>query len=133
MTVVEGWFAGKKYNKPPRKSDLPGEVGDEIIKNICLNSKAFYIEELGKKTEFIGNRTECALLMLAQNNLGVPYDGVRRQHEAAVKEVRHGCCTVVHFLPAMPRHCVGMDHVKCGLRTRRVIAAALWDCVAVKV
>jgi hypothetical protein len=88
MTVVEGWFAGKKYSAPPGKADLPEGVAQDIIKNICLNSKAFYIEEPGKKTEFVGNRTECALLMLCQRDLGVPYDGIRKLYEASVKYVR---------------------------------------------
>lgn len=88
MTVVEGWFSGKKYSEPPAKSSLPPNVADDIIKNICLNSKAFYIEETGKKTEFVGNRTECALLMLCQKDFGIPYDGVRKENESAVKNVR---------------------------------------------
>lgn len=86
MTVVEGWFAGKKYKAPPTRADL-GALGDEIINNICLNSKAFYIEEPGKKIEFVGNRTECALLLLAERNLGVPYTEVRKQYEQQVVQM----------------------------------------------
>lgn len=91
MTVVEGWFAGVKYSRPPRKEQLPADTADEIIRNICLNSKAFYIEEPGKKTEFVGNRTECALLQLCQKELGVPYDGVRKQFEDQIVQARPPC------------------------------------------
>jgi magnesium-transporting ATPase (P-type) len=88
MTVVEGWFAGVKHDNPPCKSDLSDVVANEVIKNICLNSKAFYTEEEGKKTQFVGNRTECALLQLSQKDFGVPYDGVRKQYEDRVVQVR---------------------------------------------
>jgi len=88
MTVVEGWFCGKKYATPPSTALLPAAVFDEIVNNICLNSKAFYIEEAGKKTEFVGNRTECALLMLSQRDWATPYEAVRKQHAEAVVNVR---------------------------------------------
>ena len=47
MTVVEGWFAGTRYKQPPRKEQLPPSVVEDIIKNICTNSKAWYKEEPG--------------------------------------------------------------------------------------
>jgi P-type Ca2+ transporter type 2C len=101
MTVVEGWFAGTKHSKPPSKDQLPPLVGEEIIKNICLNSKAFYIEEPGKKTEFVGNRTECALLQLCEKEFGVPYSSIRKKHEESVKEVCSSSFpSAVPFLPA---------------------------------
>jgi hypothetical protein len=88
MTVVEGWFSGRKYDTPPPKDALPGNVADAIINNICLNSKAFYIEEAGKKTVFVGNRTECALLMLCERDFGVPYDDIRKKNAGNVPHVR---------------------------------------------
>jgi hypothetical protein len=87
MTVVEGWFSGTKHKSPPRLDQMPGDVGQEIINNICMNSKAFYIEEPGKKIEYVGNRTECALLQLCQKSFGVPYDSVRKQNEGKVVQV----------------------------------------------
>jgi magnesium-transporting ATPase (P-type) len=91
MTVVEGWFSGKKYNTPPSKEALPPNVAQIIIDNICLNSKAFYIDEPGKKTVFVGNRTECALLMLCERDFKVPYDNIRKANESSVPHVR--CCS----------------------------------------
>lgn len=98
MTVVEGWFCGKKYDTPPSQASLPAPVLGEIVNNICLNSKAFYIEEAGKKTEFVGNRTECALLMLSQREWSMPYEAVRKQHASAVVNVRPpgACPAAVH-------------------------------------
>jgi P-type Ca2+ transporter type 2C len=87
MTVVEGWFAGVKYSTPPRKEQLPIDVGEEIINNICLNSKAFYVEEEGKKIEYVGNRTDCALLQLCEKEFGVPYDGVRKENKDKIVQV----------------------------------------------
>ncbi len=39
MTVVEGWFAGKKYDKLPAPSDLPESALRDIAFNSALNSK----------------------------------------------------------------------------------------------
>lgn len=88
MSVEEGWFSGVKYSAPPSMESLPPNVAEAIKDNICLNSKAFYIEEPGKKTEFVGNRTECALLMLCDRDFGVPYDSVRKKYEGSVPYVR---------------------------------------------
>lgn len=94
MTVVEGWFSGRTYSSSPRKERLPADVAEEIVNNICLNSKAFYVEEEGQKTNFVGNRTECALLMLSQRDWDTPYDAVRKQHSAAVRNVRSEPCPI---------------------------------------
>ena len=39
MTVVEGWFAGKKYASVPSPSQLPVAAVSEISMNCALNSK----------------------------------------------------------------------------------------------
>jgi len=64
MTVTEGWFAGKKFDVIPAPGDISGELLKELQTNIALNSKAFLMDGEKGKTEFVGNRTECALLML---------------------------------------------------------------------
>lgn len=64
MTVTEGWFAGKKFDACPAPGDISGELLKELQTNIALNSKAFLMEGEKGKIEFVGNRTECALLML---------------------------------------------------------------------
>ncbi|KAM0331671.1 hypothetical protein ACHAQA_003350 [Verticillium albo-atrum] len=49
---------------------LSPEVKDILVKSIVLNSTAFEGEVDGEKT-FIGSKTETALLLLAQNHLGM--------------------------------------------------------------
>ncbi len=39
MTVVEGWFSGRKYDTLPAPSDLPETAAREIGLNAALNSK----------------------------------------------------------------------------------------------
>lgn len=78
MTVVEGWFHGKKFTKTPQRSELIDSVANDIILNASLNSKAFLIEENSQIT-FVGNRTECALLMLVRN-WGQDYHQIRQQY-----------------------------------------------------
>lgn len=87
MTVVEGWFAGTKYATPPSASQLSDTIRQELVNNICLNSKAFYIEEAGKKVEFVGNRTDCALLLLCQRDWSTPYSEVRAENAHRIKQL----------------------------------------------
>lgn len=67
MTVVEGWFAGVKYPAVPEPSELPGPWKDEIVRNCALNSKAFLVENENGTVGFVGNRTECALLLMVRS------------------------------------------------------------------
>jgi len=55
--------------------ELQPELLQELAKNSCLNSKAFLIVHGTDLVEFVGNRTECALLMLARK-WGVDYKQV---------------------------------------------------------
>ncbi|PNH11294.1 putative calcium-transporting ATPase 5, plasma membrane-type [Tetrabaena socialis] len=81
MTVTEGWFAGKQFDHCPGPEELPQEVCDEIKLNCALNSKAFVLEN-GPKVDFVGNRTECALLVLLKN-WGCAYESVREEYDAS--------------------------------------------------
>ena len=38
MTVVEGWFAGKKYDQVPQPGDLPPGFFDMFQASIAINS-----------------------------------------------------------------------------------------------
>eukprot|EP00210_Caulerpa_lentillifera_P000082 g78.t1 len=86
MTVVEGWFHGLYFNETPTAEQLNSEVVTLITENACLNSKAFLIDEENETTEFVGNRTECALLILARN-WKVDYSEVRKEHETEIIKV----------------------------------------------
>ncbi|EFJ50671.1 hypothetical protein VOLCADRAFT_88435 [Volvox carteri f. nagariensis] len=85
MTVVEGWFAGKSYDHCPQPEELPQDVCDELKLNCALNSKAFVLDN-GPKIDFVGNRTECALLMMLRN-WGCDYASVRDEYDASVFKV----------------------------------------------
>ena len=66
MTVVDGWFGGAGTDGLPAWDDLPAGLRDTLVENIALNSTAFLIEGEHGAVDFVGNRTECALLMLAR-------------------------------------------------------------------
>ncbi|KAK9829300.1 hypothetical protein WJX72_005021 [[Myrmecia] bisecta] len=79
MTVVEGWFGGKKYPGLPPPEELHADLRREIQLGVAINSKAFLMEhEDTGKVDFVGNRTECALLMMLRA-WGVGYDGLRKE------------------------------------------------------
>jgi Ca2+-transporting ATPase len=73
MTVVEGWFAGTSYPSVPEKGALPAAAQDAIEEDIALNSKAFLTEEKDGSVGLVGNRTECALLLMATREWGGDY------------------------------------------------------------
>jgi hypothetical protein len=70
--------------------------------NFALNSKAFLIEHSSDLVEFVGNRTECALLMLGRK-WGADYKALRDQHQANIANVRG----LVGWLPTVGQWFVG--------------------------
>jgi hypothetical protein len=89
MTVTEGWFGGKSHSTAPAAEEVPGELRAALELNFALNSKAFLIEHGADLVEFVGNRTECALLMLGRK-WGSDYKTLRDKHERQVVQVRRG-------------------------------------------
>lgn len=86
MTVVAGWFHGKYFNETPRADELNPEMKTLITENASLNSKAFLIIEESSEIQFVGNRTECALLVMSRN-WGVDYHEVRTHNEQDMVKV----------------------------------------------
>ncbi|KAA6423560.1 MAG: P-type ATPase [Trebouxia sp. A1-2] len=84
MTVVEGWFAGKKYDKVPQPEDLPADFFNTLQASVAVNSSAFLI--IKDPIEFVGNRTECALLMLLRA-WGSDYKTIRDSYSPMVEKV----------------------------------------------
>lgn len=84
MTVVAGtWSSDKSFNQTPTDADnspittvsevfkqFSASVRNLIIKSIALNSTAFEEEKDGQR-EFVGSKTEVALLQLARDYLGM--------------------------------------------------------------
>lgn len=79
MTVVEGWFSGKQMDRIPTSSELKEDLLNDLKLNMSINSKAFLIEHSDKPIEFVGNRTECALLMLLKS-WGFNYHTAREEY-----------------------------------------------------
>ncbi|GFR48829.1 hypothetical protein Agub_g10782 [Astrephomene gubernaculifera] len=80
MTVVEGWFAGTSYGSVPQPEQLSPLVLDLLKYNCALNNKAFLEDKDNGVINFVGNRTECALLVLLRK-LGINYVTVREERE----------------------------------------------------
>ncbi|KAL6763493.1 plasma membrane calcium-transporting ATPase [Haematococcus lacustris] len=85
MTVVEGWFSGTPLPSVPNPSELSATLLELLRANCAMNNKAFLIDQPGGATDFVGNRTECALLVLLRK-LGIDYNVVREEmHSSQVK------------------------------------------------
>ena len=50
MTVVEGWFAGRKYNQVPQPGDLPAGFFDMFEANLAINSSVRTCASAGMPT-----------------------------------------------------------------------------------
>lgn len=87
MTVVKGWFSGASYEDVPDPEQLPEPIKDAIVLNCSLNSKAFLTEDPATGVVgFVGNRTECALLVMVKK-WGIDYKHIRDLHTSNVVEV----------------------------------------------
>jgi len=84
MTVVEGWFGGKRIDRESFKAcDVSKEVKTIISENVCLNRTAYFVwtDSAGKpldKPNIIGNKTEGALLIMAKN-WGFEYEAMKTE------------------------------------------------------
>mmetsp|Transcript_23162 Transcript_23162/g.59344 ORF Transcript_23162/g.59344 Transcript_23162/m.59344 type:complete len:1051 (-) Transcript_23162:502-3654(-) len=81
MTVVEGWLGGQHLPRAPVREDLSSQVYSFLSNGIATNSSAFLVEE-GAETELVGNRTECALLLMARA-WGADYQQLREDADVA--------------------------------------------------
>ena len=70
MTVVNTWHNGKESDIQDLKSAL-------MVENFCINSTANIVEEDGA-FKFIGNPTECSLLVCAHKN-DIEYENLRKK------------------------------------------------------
>ncbi|CAO3600997.1 unnamed protein product [Absidia cylindrospora] len=80
MTVEQGTLASQEFEKDSIKqwqaSVNNDQVVDTIVQGIAINSTAFEGKDDQGKTEFIGSKTECALLSWAKK-LGADYQDIR--------------------------------------------------------
>uniref|UniRef100_A0A1D2A822 Calcium-transporting ATPase n=2 Tax=Auxenochlorella protothecoides TaxID=3075 RepID=A0A1D2A822_AUXPR len=83
MTVVDGWFAGAATKGLPDWADLPQPLAEAVTENVAVNSSAYLVESEHGGVDFVGNRTECALLMLLRG-WGQDY---RRKREALAAQL----------------------------------------------
>ncbi|KAL4873475.1 hypothetical protein BDV12DRAFT_79122 [Aspergillus spectabilis] len=107
MTVVAGTLGSKDFSQNPGEQSsaasaaelfktCPQEARELLVKSIALNSTAFEEEKEGVK-QFIGSKTEVALLQLARDYLGMDVTTERAS------------TTIVQLIPFdSARKCMGM-------------------------
>ncbi|GAX73955.1 hypothetical protein CEUSTIGMA_g1405.t1 [Chlamydomonas eustigma] len=78
MKVVEGWFAGRLVKRTPQLEDVPPSLRSSLVENLVRNNKAYIAEAGSGSMTLTGNRTECALLLLAKK-WGVNFQVMRDQ------------------------------------------------------
>jgi Ca2+-transporting ATPase len=78
MTVVEGWISKTYYQKISEIIQLDDAIKTIVSQSIAVNSKAF-IDQTDDKIEFVGNKTECAMLVFLEQCLEIDYRVVRKE------------------------------------------------------
>ena len=84
MTVVEGFFADKKYSQSEFASPaMSARAKETIAENVCINRIAYlvYEDSKGKRLDVpnvVGSKTEGALMIMAKN-WGFEYNSVRER------------------------------------------------------
>lgn len=127
MTVVAGtWGSDESFNQLPLNGDSPAPtttvsevfkrfssvIKDLIIKSISLNSTAFEDDKDGGK-EFVGSKTEVALLQLAKDHLGLN-----------LREERSNSETVQLFPFDSARKCMGVVYREPSVGYRLLVKGA---------
>lgn len=127
MTVVAGtWGSAESFNQLPLDGDSPAptttvsevfkrfssSTKDLIIKSISLNSTAFEDDRDGGK-EFVGSKTEVALLQLAKDHLGMN-----------LREERSNVETVQLFPFDSARKCMGVVYREPSVGYRLLVKGA---------
>eukprot|EP00164_Ancoracysta_twista_P000047 GFYU01000064.1.p1 GENE.GFYU01000064.1~~GFYU01000064.1.p1 ORF type:complete len:946 (-),score=362.31 GFYU01000064.1:351-3188(-) len=78
MTVTHGSIAGKYYDDiDARAPSLDTAVRNILADGIAINSNASISRPQSGRPEFIGNKTECALLYMCQEAFGTDYNKTR--------------------------------------------------------
>eukprot|EP00029_Vermamoeba_vermiformis_P011613 TRINITY_DN6439_c0_g1_i1.p1 TRINITY_DN6439_c0_g1~~TRINITY_DN6439_c0_g1_i1.p1 ORF type:complete len:602 (+),score=119.50 TRINITY_DN6439_c0_g1_i1:151-1806(+) len=82
MTVVQGWIGDRDFSSLREKEDLGlgSALKETLVQSIAINSKAF-IYQNEDKIEFIGSKTECAMLIFISNILEEDYKPIREATE----------------------------------------------------
>lgn len=105
---AEGWFAGVQYNNIPRIGDLSSDLGIYLAENMALNGTAFLVHQGDLPVKFVGNITDCALLVLLEREWGKSYKQVRAMSLCLTLPLKKGllvasasqCLTYPCWLPA---------------------------------
>ncbi|KAL0486083.1 calcium-transporting ATPase [Acrasis kona] len=78
MVVSEIWIAGQKYDAIPKPNELSDDVLNILCDSIAINSKANVTLNVDTNIpEYIGNKTECAMLLMLLKNFNVDYNPIR--------------------------------------------------------
>lgn len=78
MTVIKCWMSGVLNEVVPKGDQIDPMLKDILADGISINSKAHLLLKEDQETiQFIGNRTECALLMMLRN-WGMEYKPIRK-------------------------------------------------------
>eukprot|EP00026_Physarum_polycephalum_P001291 Phypoly_transcript_01292.p1 GENE.Phypoly_transcript_01292~~Phypoly_transcript_01292.p1 ORF type:complete len:1073 (+),score=214.03 Phypoly_transcript_01292:60-3221(+) len=86
MTVVTAWFLGKKYPQIAEglAKELPPDYLQVMVDSMAINSTAFEVTNVKGKIDYVGSKTEGALIKLCKV-LGVDYEPIRKQYSPYFK------------------------------------------------
>lgn len=124
MTVVSAWAAGE-FHKPAKSFEknfakkVPKKTVQLFAQGVSVNSNAFFKRKNPEdEPEFNGNKTECALLLMA-DRLGFDYDQIRKttnkSHMIPFSSDRKRMSTIIESKGKYMLHCKGASEIVLAL------------------
>ena len=110
MTVVEGWFAGRHFDKVPSPSDLPAVAVESITINCALNSK---VSSAACASACLVKRwcSPQACVKVCAQRPGIPHRA-RQRHHRVCREPHRVCAA--HALAEVDGELQGCALNQCG-------------------
>eukprot|EP01027_Heterolobosea_sp_BB2_P011325 GEZU01016496.1.p1 GENE.GEZU01016496.1~~GEZU01016496.1.p1 ORF type:complete len:1059 (-),score=425.58 GEZU01016496.1:268-3444(-) len=127
MRVVKAYLGGKTFEDPPQREDINQTLINLLCEAIAVNSTATINKVEGnplKEYETIGNKTECAILILGAKDLGVDCLAIRKEFKDNERfrqmftfhSDRKRMSTIVRLADGTFRlHCKGAAEIVSGL------------------
>ncbi len=117
MTVVEGFLAGKSFKNTNEikewKAQVEPEIAELLFESIAVNSTAFEGKDDTGKVDFIGSKTESALLGFGKS-LGYDYSQIRSSNPPVkvypFASLRKTMTTVVKIRDGSPKSSTQKDY-----------------------
>ncbi|KAL0488924.1 hypothetical protein AKO1_009094 [Acrasis kona] len=87
MTVSEAWICGANYKILKKRPSIREQCMDILCDAIAINSTANILQQEEARPIYMGNPTECAMLMMLDKNFGTSYQDLRDSKKSQIAQI----------------------------------------------